>query len=72
MRRRRMMSGQLSVTAFGVKCQEVVAAWGRDLTRPVEEQVISMPFGGIPGEDDSTSNEYDGEDSWGDVARYGT
>jgi YteA family regulatory protein len=59
-------------SAFCVNCQEVVDDRDKDRVRPVEEQVISMPFGGIPGEDDSTGNEYDGEDSWGDVARYGT
>lgn len=59
-------------SAFCVNCQEVVDARDKDRVRPVEEQVISMPFGGIPGEDDSTGNEYDGEDSWRDVARYGT
>jgi YteA family regulatory protein len=59
-------------SVYCVDCQEVVDARDRDRVRPVEEQVVSMPFGGIPGEDDSTGNEYDGEDSWGDVARYGT
>jgi YteA family regulatory protein len=53
-------------------CQEAVDARDKDRVRPVEEQVVSMPFGGIPGVDDSTGNAYDGEDSWGDVARYGT
>ena len=56
---------------FCIACQEVRDATDRYRIRPVEEQVISMPFGGVPG-DDSTGNEYDGEDSWGDVARYGT
>ena len=55
-----------------IGCQEERTPWTRTRIRPVEEQVISMPFGGVPGEDDSTGNEYDGEDSWGDVARYGT
>ncbi len=59
-------------SAFCVNCQEVEDAQDKDRIRPVEEQVISMPFGGIPGADGSTGNEYDGEDSWGDVARYGT
>jgi YteA family regulatory protein len=55
-----------------VKCQEMEEDRDRDSIRPVEEQVISMPFGRIPGDEGSTDSEYDGEDSWGDVARYGS
>ncbi len=55
-----------------IDCQEKIDTLDKFRIRPVEELVIAMPFGGVPGEDDSTGNEYDGEDSWGDVARYGT
>ncbi|ADL07775.1 TraR/DksA C4-type zinc finger protein [Thermosediminibacter oceani] len=39
--------------------------------RPVEEEVLKYPFGRsfLDGTD---QNEYDGEDAWQDVARYGT
>lgn len=55
-----------------VDCQQVRDARDKARIRPVEEQVIAMPFGGIPGSDNSEDNMYDGEDSWEDVARYGT
>lgn len=46
--------------------------------RPIEEDVISPPFGGYlhddaPGEGDSGNlTVFDGEDSWQEVARFGT
>lgn len=57
---------------FCVHCQEIRDAHDKFRIRPVEELTIAMPFGGVPGEDNATGNMYDGEDSWEDVARYGT
>lgn len=36
--------------------------------RPIEEEVITFPFGNAPRDNVG----YDGEDAWQDVARYGT
>lgn len=59
-------------TTLCVHCQEIRDAEDKLRIRPVEELAIAMPFGGVPGEDNSAGNTYDGEDSWRDVARYGT
>ncbi|MGD0152635.1 MAG: TraR/DksA C4-type zinc finger protein [Thermacetogeniaceae bacterium] len=59
-------------TTLCVHCQEIRDAEDKFRIRPVEELAIAMPFGGVPGESNSTGNMYDGEDSWRDVARYGT
>jgi YteA family regulatory protein len=40
-------------------------------SRPLEEDVLKFPFG-RSFLDDTDSTEYDGEDAWQDVARYGT
>lgn len=40
-------------------------------SRPLEEDVLKYPFG-RSFLDDTDRNEYDGEDAWQDVARYGT
>lgn len=41
--------------------------------RPVEEEVIELPFGGVQGFHDVVDNNaFDGEDAWQAVARYGT
>lgn len=62
----------LPATTLCVQCQEARDARDQFKIRPVEEQAIAMPFGGVPGEGNSEGNMYDGEDSWEDVARYGT
>lgn len=40
--------------------------------RPIEESVLRSSFGGFVADKDHESVGYDGEDSWQDVARYGT
>ncbi len=55
-----------------ISCQQARDSQDRARIRPVEEQVIAMPFGGVPGGDNSENNMYDGKDSWEDVAGYGT
>lgn len=39
--------------------------------RPLEEQLLKFPFG-RSFLDDTDKNEYDGEDAWQELARYGT
>lgn len=63
-------------------CAFCRAQWereGRQTTRPIEEEVISPPFGGMPKEESSRvpavqkdTSQYDGEDAWQDVASFGT
>jgi len=65
-------------TTLCVHCQQKAEEKDRLLKkRPVEEQVIRPPFGWAPEEvyrEDMARERiiYDGEDSWQDVARYGT
>ncbi len=40
--------------------------------RPVEEQFLYPPFGRTSFDEKDNETEYDGEDSWQEVARYGT
>ncbi|MDD4666282.1 MAG: TraR/DksA C4-type zinc finger protein [Clostridia bacterium] len=41
--------------------------------RPVEEEVIQLPFGGLQGYHEAIENNaFDGEDAWQSVARYGS
>lgn len=41
--------------------------------RPVEEEVVELPFGGVQDFHDLVDNNaFDGEDAWQAVARYGT
>ncbi len=61
----------LPETVRCIACQEAIDATDKFRIRPVEEQVISMPFGGAPG-DHYMGKEFDGEDSWVSVARFGT
>ncbi len=57
---------------YCTRCQAEVEHYAKeigDMTRPVEEGLLYPPFGRTshPGQ-----VEYDGEDAWQDVARYGT
>lgn len=50
---------------------------GKRQPRPIEEEVIVPPFGGLDIHkgylnDDDANNAFDGEDAWQAVARYGT
>lgn len=46
---------------------------GLESERPVEEEVLNSPFGGIQNYyTDVENNAFDGEDAWQSVARYGT
>ncbi len=58
-------------TPFCLSCSNAVAAEGGDQRRPIEEQVIGPPFGRT-FRDNTGDVEFDGEDSWQAVARYGT
>ncbi len=60
-------------------CEDCRKKWGKKEgvgVRPVEEEVIKLPFGGKPARGkQKTSGQgsgYDGEDAWQDVASYGT
>ncbi len=56
--------------AYCLSCQMEIDARSPLPDRPAEEDVLWPPFGRRPGEEESA--EYDGEDAWQDVARYGT
>lgn len=65
-------------TTLCFQCQKEREEREKFKCRPVEEEVIMLPFGGFPGDrlTDVRNVEdklmYDGEDSWQEVARYGT
>lgn len=58
-------------TTFCVDCKMSEEKPGDHSKRPLEEEVLKYPFG-RSFLDGSNSIEYDGEDAWQDVARYGT
>ncbi|MDK2823939.1 MAG: hypothetical protein PWP71_1857 [Clostridia bacterium] len=73
----------IPLTTMCVKCREEEwedgAKYNIKARRPIEEQVIMPPFGGetnnTPNEklgQGVNKNEFDGEDSWQAVAKYGT
>lgn len=64
----------LPETAWCLACRQVVEAARGHRRRPVEEEVIVPPFGGLYGQGARPGEEaaYDGEDAWQEVARYGT
>lgn len=62
-----------------LQCRKKIEGEGNRYPRPLEEDVVVPPFGGLTHDD--TPEElgdgedqimYDGEDAWQDVARYGT
>ncbi|HHY70921.1 MAG TPA: conjugal transfer protein TraR [Thermoanaerobacterales bacterium] len=61
----------LPYTTFCVDCKTSEEKPGDHSRRPLEEEVLKYPFGRsfLDGTD---KTEYDGEDAWQDVARYGT
>jgi hypothetical protein len=69
----------MPATTFCRECKEAEEALPDRHIRPIEEDVIAPPFGGLmhdrsPRELGETvdENAYDGEDAWQDVAQYGT
>ncbi|MFZ7103146.1 MAG: TraR/DksA C4-type zinc finger protein [Peptococcaceae bacterium] len=73
----------IPLTTMCVKCREEEwedgAKYNVKARRPIEEQVIMPPFGGPTNDTPAEklgqgidNNEFDGEDSWQSVARYGT
>lgn len=52
-------------------CKKEEEATENHRERPLEEEVLKHPFG-RSFLDETDENEYDGEDAWQDVARYGT
>ena len=54
-----------------IRCQTAFDARPEQRTRPIEEEVLSPPFGRT-WLDDTENVGYDGEDTWQDVANYGT
>lgn len=59
-------------TNMCLACRKEFEGHGNPDVRPVEEQVIAMPYGGEPGAvmGQADQIEYDGEDSWQDAAQY--
>lgn len=57
--------------AYCLSCQEEVDALSPMPDRPAEEDVLAPPFG-RSSTGDTGQVEYDGEDAWQDVARYGS
>jgi YteA family regulatory protein len=58
-------------TTLCIECKEIEEDSDENRMRPIEEEVLKYPFG-RSFLDDMDQNEYDGEDAWQDVARYGT
>lgn len=54
-----------------IRCQTRADAEPEQRTRPIEEEVLSPPFGRT-WRDDTGDVGYDGEDTWQDVGNYGT
>jgi len=54
-----------------MECKREEEATENRRDRPLEEEVLKYPFG-RSFLDETENNEYDGEDAWQDVARYGT
>lgn len=66
-------------TAMCIKCKKAEEQLPDRHPRPIEEDVISPPFGGFMHDntevelgDAEDENEFDGEDAWQAVARFGT
>ncbi|WP_366924653.1 TraR/DksA C4-type zinc finger protein [Metallumcola ferriviriculae] len=59
-------------TDLCIECRRDSEGHGNPDVRPVEEKVISMPYGGEPGDvlGDADQIEYDGEDTWQDAMQY--
>jgi len=58
-------------TTFCVKCKKDEETPRDHSIRPLEEEILSYPFG-RSFLDGTGENEFDGEDTWQEVARYGT
>lgn len=61
----------LPYTTFCAECKKLEGQPGDHSRRPLEEEVLRFPFG-RSFLDDGDAVVYDGEDTWQDVARYGT
>ena len=61
----------LPYTTFCIDCKLADEKPGDHSKRPLEEETLKYPFG-RSFIDDTDNVEYDGEDAWQDVARYGT
>ncbi|MFW5988566.1 MAG: TraR/DksA C4-type zinc finger protein [bacterium] len=57
-------------TSFCQECKEIEEDKEGVRARPLEEESFFPPFQGF--NDESDANEYDAEDTWQDVAQYGT
>lgn len=72
---REISDARLEAIPFTTLCQECKRQnegleWSG---RPVEEEVMELPFGGVQDYHDALDNNaFDGEDAWQAVARYGT
>lgn len=58
-------------TTLCIECKKEEEKPDDPRSRPLEENVLKYPFG-RSFLDDTDKNEYEGEDAWQDVARYGT
>jgi YteA family regulatory protein len=58
-------------TTLCIDCRKIEEKSDKNRERPVEEEVLIYPFG-RSFLDDTDQNQYDGEDAWQDVARFGT
>ncbi len=59
-------------TNMCIECRREFEGRGNPNVRPVEEEVVAMPYGGEPGTvlGEADQIEYDGEDAWQDAAQY--
>lgn len=54
-----------------IDCKKAEEQFGDRHSRPLEEEILKYPFG-RSFLDESSQNEFDGEDAWQEVERYGT
>jgi YteA family regulatory protein len=64
----------LPETTLCLDCRRAFEARRGHRRRPVEEEVVAPPYGGLygPGREPGERAAYDGEDAWQDAARHGT
>jgi YteA family regulatory protein len=71
---REISTERLQAIPYTTLCQDCKKGnEGLRSERPVEEEIIKLPFGGVQGYHEGLQNNaFDGEDAWQAVARYGS
>lgn len=63
---------RLEAIPYAKYCIEHQPNYSNPMERPVEEQFLTPPFGRTSFDNKDNETEFDGEDSWQSVARFGT